>query len=49
MHERALVQYMIAGKYDNGRFYQQVPDIQRYAVSPLLYIRDCSQYRRTGT
>ena len=49
MYGGALVHYLIAETYKNGRFYQQSPALQNNAVSPLLYIRDKGQYRCTST
>ena len=49
MYGGALVHYLIAEAYKNGRFYQQSPALQNNAVSPLLYIRDKGQYRCTST
>ena len=34
MHEKSLVQYLIAETYNNGRFYQQTPALQSSAVYP---------------
>ena len=49
MHERSLVQHLIAETYNNGRFYQQTPALQSSAVYPLLYRSDKSQSYRAGT
>ena len=49
MHERALVQYLIAETYYKGRFYQQAFALHNYAFSPLLYMSDKNQYHCAGT
>ena len=49
MHKRALVHYLIAETYINGRFCQQPPALQNYAVTPLPFMSDQRQYRCTGT